>query len=177
MTIQELSERTGFEPRTIRGYIERKLLPPSYGRGMRAGYGSEHVMRLNFISAVRAQAKLPLDDIRELIESLPGDQVQRVAQGEEEVRAFSSMGHPYAMGAPMMEFKSSAEEPWFSARRSHTEKETQTRSPKTWMTAEIAEGLELRQRGHDPEDLRRMTRLAHMLIAWLEEERERETPR
>ena len=176
LTLQELSDRTSVGPRTIRSYIERKLLPASHGQGMRAGYSEKHLDYLNFILKVRRKAQLSLDDIRSLIHSLPEDQIRRVARGEEAVRAIPLSNPTYSM-SEAVEPAASEEDPWFSKRRSRTEKKTPTRSPKTWMTAEIAEGLELRQRGHDPEDLKRMTRLAHMLIAWLEEERERETPR
>ena len=173
LTLQELSERTSLGPRTIRSYIERKLLPASHGQGMRAGYSEKHLDYLNFILKVRRKAQLSLDDTRSLIHSLPEDQIRRVARGEEAVRAIPLASPAYSMG-DAVEPAASKEDPWFSKRRSHTEKSAPMRSPKTWMTAEIAEGLELRQRGHDPEDLKRMTRLAHMLIAWLEEERERE---
>jgi len=176
LTLQELSDRTSVGPRTIRSYIERKLLPASHGQGMRAGYSEKHLDHLNFILKVRREARLSLDDVRNLIHTLSEDQIRRVARGEEAVRTIPISDPGYAM-EEADELAYSMEDPWFSKRRSHTEKKTPTSSPKTWMTAEIAEGLELRQRGHDPEDLKRMTRLAHMLIAWLEEEREREAPR
>jgi len=176
MTLHELGYRTGFEPRTIRSYIERKLLPPSYGRGMRAGYGVEHLDRLNFISNVRKKARLSLDEVRSLINSLPNDQVQRVARGEEEVWAAPVLREAPERDSDPTESVSDPQ-PWFSKTHERFGGAGQGPTPDVWMTATITEGLELRQRGHDPRDLKRMTRLASLLMAWLkEEERARETP-
>ena len=172
LSLQELSDRTHIGPRTIRNYIERQLLPPSYGQGMRAGYGEKHLDRLRFILEVRRKARLSLDDIRNLINTLPEDQIRRVARGEEEVRAIP-LSSEVSNKDEVRASSYAEEDPWFSRREDSSKRKSPVSSPKTWMTAEIAEGLELRQRGHDPEDLKRMTRLASMLMDWLEEERTR----
>ena len=176
LTLQELSDHTKIGARTIRSYIERKLLPSAHGQGMRAGYSEKHLDYLNFILNVRREASLSLDEIRELMEQLSQDQIRRVGRGEEPVHAVSLGSTAYMMREPAAPIHAE-EDPWFSKRRGRKEQPKAPRTPKTWMTAEIAEGLELRQRGHDPEDVKRMTRLAQKLMAWLEEEREREASR
>jgi len=67
--------------------------------------------------------------------------------------------------------------PWFSPHHArheeddHSDEEDREFSPTTWTTAEITDGLELRQRGHDPRNLKRLMMLAKHLRLWLEEER------
>ena len=126
--------------------------------------------------AFRREASLSLDEIRDLMEQLSQDQIRRVGRGEEPVHAFSLGSTAYMLKEPAAPIHAE-EDPWFSKRRVRKEQPKAPKTPKTWMTAEIAEGLELRQRGHDPEDVKRMTRLAQKLMAWLEEEREREASR
>ena len=177
LTLKELSGLSGFEPRTIRHYIERGLLPGSHGRGRGAGYGEEHLDRLRFIEIVRRRAKLSLTDLADLLQGLPTEQIQRIGRGEEEVRAMNGdcggVGDWDADEAP----SAAAATPWFSPKHSRFEaaaspKEAEREFPQTtWTTAEIAEGLELRQRGHDPRSLKRLMSLAKQLRQWIEEER------
>ena len=175
LTLQELADLTGFEPRTIRHYIERGLLPGSHGRGRGAGYGPEHLDRLRFIEAVRKRAKLSLSELAELLGDLPPEQIQRIGRGEEEVHAMV-LGDAADWDADIEPLAARAM-PWFSARHARHAKDAQPEeverefSPTTWTTAEISDGLELRQRGHDPRNLKRLMTLARQLRSWLEEER------
>ncbi|HJT78754.1 MAG TPA: MerR family transcriptional regulator, partial [Gemmataceae bacterium] len=52
-SLTELSEACGIEPRTIRNYIERGLLPGAQSRGRGASYLAEHFNRLRVIQAMR----------------------------------------------------------------------------------------------------------------------------
>jgi DNA-binding transcriptional MerR regulator len=175
LTLKELAGLSGFEPRTIRHYIERGLLPGSHGRGRGAGYGAEHLDRLRFIGAVRSQAKLSLTDLADLLHGLPPEQIQRIGRGEEDVHAMRVGGAEDWDADEAM--PSSMATPWFSPKHSRFEpddapKEAEREfSQTTWTTAEITDGLELRQRGHDPRNLKRMMSLAKRLRQWLEEER------
>jgi DNA-binding transcriptional MerR regulator len=190
LTIQELSDLTGFEPRTIRHYIERGLLPGSHGRGRGAGYGPEHLDRLRFIEAVRKRARLSLSELADLMGSLETEQIQRIGRGEEEVRAMLMSAAPEwepespeasALMHSTPDASISPPTPWFSpqhlrhaapAKGKDTADEEREFTPATWTTAEIADGLELRQRGHDPRRLKQLMRLAKRLKNWLEEESE-----
>jgi len=175
LTLQELSDLTGFEPRTIRHYIERGLLPGSHGRGRGAGYGPEHLDRLRFIETVRKSAKISLADLAELLSGLPPEQIKRIGRGEEQVHAMalSDAGAWDVDEEPLARMAT----PWFSPQHArheendHSDEEDREFSPTTWTTAEIIDGLELRQRGHDPRNLKRLMSLAKHLRLWLEEER------
>ena len=46
LTLAKLAEETHIEPRTIRSYIERGLLPAAEARGRGASYYVEHLNRL-----------------------------------------------------------------------------------------------------------------------------------
>ncbi len=53
-TLAELSERAEVPERTVRYYIQEKLIPPSIGRGRKARYSDEHLERLREIRELRA---------------------------------------------------------------------------------------------------------------------------
>ena len=62
-SLAELSEVADVPERTVRYYIQEKLIPPSLGRGRKARYSDEHLERLREIRQLRALG-LPLDIIR-----------------------------------------------------------------------------------------------------------------
>lgn len=78
LTIGELATRSGVTPRTIRYYVELGLLPPPYGAGRAAGYGPEHVGRLETIKRLQL-ARLSLEEIREQLSSMPAETQQFLA--------------------------------------------------------------------------------------------------
>jgi DNA-binding transcriptional MerR regulator len=89
-TLEQLAEASGINERTIRSYIARGLLPPPVGRGRASSYESAHLVRLKFIQAVRTAARpydLPLAKVEALLQTLPPEQVARIANGEEQVRS------------------------------------------------------------------------------------------
>jgi DNA-binding transcriptional MerR regulator len=68
LTTGDLARETGNTLRTVRFYEEAGLLrPTTRGRGGRRGYGEEDLVRLQFITDLRA-LDLPLDEIRRLLE-------------------------------------------------------------------------------------------------------------
>ena len=81
-SMKELAKTTGIEPRTIRNYIERGLLPNSRTRGRGASYSTEHVARLRAIQGLRrARPGITLNGIRILLQQLKPEQIHRLAEG------------------------------------------------------------------------------------------------
>lgn len=81
-TLQELSELSGVEPRTIRSYIERDLLPGPRGLGPKAAYGPEHALRLEVIRLLRdARREITLDQIRSFLAQLTLERIAAIAAG------------------------------------------------------------------------------------------------
>jgi len=72
LSIGDLAKLTGVTPRTIRYYVELGLLPPPHGAGRSAGYGPEHINRLETIKKLQ-HARLSLDEIREQLASMPAE--------------------------------------------------------------------------------------------------------
>ena len=81
-SMNELAETTSIEPRTIRSYIERGLLPNAGKRGRGARYSTEHLARLRTIQGLRrARPGITLNDIRILLQQLKPEQIHRLARG------------------------------------------------------------------------------------------------
>lgn len=89
MSLETLEQLTGIPERTIRSYIARGLVPGPRGRGRAASYGDEHLVRLNFVKAVRDAVpyELPLSVLERLVTELPPEQIARIANGQEPVVA------------------------------------------------------------------------------------------
>lgn len=101
-TLQELADRTGIEPRTIRSYIERDLLPGPDGRGRAAAYGPEHLHRLLAIEKLRAANKgVQLDGIRQLLQQLPPEQIEQIATGALPIVALIDTDAPPPAGSAL----------------------------------------------------------------------------
>src|SRR4051812_35609824 len=70
LELNQLADRAGVSPRTVRYYIQQGLLPaPEKGPG--AHYGAEHLDRLLLIKRFQKE-HLPLAEIRRLIEESDG---------------------------------------------------------------------------------------------------------
>lgn len=81
-TISELTEASGVEPRTIRSYVEKGILPgpDSLGRGAR--YPQDSLDRLKVLQLLRdANRSLTLDQIRVLLQSLGPSELRGLADG------------------------------------------------------------------------------------------------
>ncbi|WP_299026980.1 MerR family transcriptional regulator [uncultured Thermanaerothrix sp.] len=78
-TLQELAERCGVTPRTIRFYTEEGLLPPPLQEGRLGLYTDEHVERLELIRQLKA-AFLPLREIHRLVNSLSSVEIRTLLE-------------------------------------------------------------------------------------------------
>ena len=99
-TLEELHAETGVEPRSIRRYIERGLLPGASSRGRGARYGRIHLDRLKCVEAIRKAApQLGLDDIRQVLLSLDDERIHAIGEGMESVVAMP-IGQPLPAAGP-----------------------------------------------------------------------------
>jgi DNA-binding transcriptional MerR regulator len=81
LKLDELAERAGVSPRTVRYYVQRGLLAAPEFRGPDTAYGAEHLARLKAIRALQAR-HLPLDAIQEALSGRTADELERIARGE-----------------------------------------------------------------------------------------------
>lgn len=88
LSLQELAEQSGIEPRTIRSYVERGILPGPDSLGRSARYPREALDRLRVLNLIRdANRNLTLDKIRLLLQGLSPRQIRSVAEGRERIGA------------------------------------------------------------------------------------------
>ena len=80
LKLDELAERAGVSPRTVRYYVQRGLLTAPEFRGPDTVYEAEHLARLKAIRALQAR-HLPLDAIQEALTGRTLDEVERIAKG------------------------------------------------------------------------------------------------
>lgn len=86
LSLQELSEQTGVEQRTIRSYVERGLLPGPESLGRGARYPVEALDRLRVMQLLRdANRDLTLDQVRVLLQSLSPAQLADIASGRQRI--------------------------------------------------------------------------------------------
>lgn len=81
-SLNDLAGAAGIEPRTIRSYIERGLLPSAESRGRAASYSEEHLSRLEVIKSLRrARSNITLSEIRIFLEGLNPERLHALAGG------------------------------------------------------------------------------------------------
>ena len=81
-SLSDLASAVGIEPRTVRSYIERGLLPSAHARGRAASYSDEHLSRLEVIKSLRrARPNITLSEIRLFLEGLSPDRLHALASG------------------------------------------------------------------------------------------------
>lgn len=81
-TLQELAGETGVEPRTIRSYVEKGVIPGPETLGRGARYPRETLDRLKVLQLLRdANRDLSLDQIRVLLHSIGPSQARAIADG------------------------------------------------------------------------------------------------
>ena len=71
-TIDALAHLSGIPGRTIRFYNTQGMLPPPIMRGRVAYYNQEHLLVLSIIKELKEQQKLPLENIKQLLEIRAG---------------------------------------------------------------------------------------------------------
>lgn len=81
-SLLELSDRSGFSPRTIHYYSAQGLLPPLGRRGAGARYPVETLGRLIAIRRMKAETRLTLQEIRQALDRVPVAQFQELARGD-----------------------------------------------------------------------------------------------
>lgn len=186
-SIESLERLTGIPDRTIRNYIARGLLPPPYGRGRASSYGEEHLLRLQFLQAVRqaVPVELPLDTLKGLLERLSPQELERAARGD---RAFVSelLGgidtsllrkrRVEAEPATAPELRFSLGSP--AQRRPLSERPAPAPAPRAtppsndaasdmWSSVDVSPDLRISMRGANVESQSELRRLAARLRAWL----------
>ena len=97
-TLEELAEAFDLTPRTTRHYIEN-VLPPHHktGRGKLARYGRDTWNCFAFIQRVRQDAKLSAAQLSDVLARLDQDQINRVAEGREELAIYVAPGFSASM--------------------------------------------------------------------------------
>ena len=80
ITLNDLAQRTGVSPRTIRYYIQQGLMPSPGGMGPRAAYEEESLLNLRLIRHWQDHF-LPLAEIRARLEALSIVEKERVLAG------------------------------------------------------------------------------------------------
>ena len=81
-SLNELAEQVNVEPRTIRSYIEKGLLPGAEARGPKSFYTKEHLDRLRVIQILRQAGRdATLEEIRLLLQQLSAEQLEGIAEG------------------------------------------------------------------------------------------------
>jgi transcriptional regulator with XRE-family HTH domain len=82
LTLQELADRCGIEPRTIRSYVQQGIIPGPEARGRAARYPPESLARLKLFALLRdAHRELSVDAIRRLIDGLAPAAIGDLAEG------------------------------------------------------------------------------------------------
>ena len=80
-TLSELAEATGFEPRTIRSYIQRKILPPPTSLGKHASYTEDHrllLVAVRYLKEVEGYTRL--SDLRGVLEEMSRSQKEQLVR-------------------------------------------------------------------------------------------------
>ena len=111
--LEQLADRAGVSPRTVRYYVQRGLLPAPVFRGRDTAYSTEHLVRLRAIRRLQDQF-LPLDAIQAELERRSMDEINALADGAEITIATHGAtgtgvlpsvhrgGHPYRPLVPMV---------------------------------------------------------------------------
>lgn len=69
-SMPDLVKETGFSPRNIRYYVTQGILNPAHGRGPKATYDKDHLLRLRLVDELKREENLSLDRIRERLDDM-----------------------------------------------------------------------------------------------------------
>lgn len=83
LKLDELAERAGVSPRTVRFYVQRGLLPPPVFRGKDSSYSHDHLVRLRAIQRLKDRF-LPLHEIQRELDARSPEELERLADGRDE---------------------------------------------------------------------------------------------
>lgn len=90
--LNELSDRAGVTPRTVRYYIQQGLLPAPEAQGPATRYGQGHLDRLLLIRQLQREHQ-PLAEIRAHLEALGDEEVSRVLSSRPAKRPSSAVDY------------------------------------------------------------------------------------
>jgi Ca-activated chloride channel family protein len=128
--LEELAEKAGVSPRTVRYYVQRGLLPAPVFKGRDTVYGAEHLVRLKAIRKLQDKF-LPLDAIQAELARRSADELRRLAEGKDTTTAMVTVPPP--IPPPPQ-----AGPPYRTPPYSFT-----PRADSQWTRYRLAEGLEL----------------------------------
>ena len=101
LSLQALSAETGVEPRTIRSYVEKGVIPGPESLGRGARYPRETLDRLKVLQLLRdANRALTLDQIRVLLQGIGPSQMRAIAEGDLRIGAVIGTDAPAASPPP-----------------------------------------------------------------------------
>ena len=117
-TLEELAADFDLTPRTARHYIEN-VLPPHHktGRGKLAAYGQDTWNCFAFIQKVRQQSGFTAAQLTEVLATLDQEQIDRVAEGREDLRVVTSPIAPAVQSYSPKSFSRKASERAASSKR------------------------------------------------------------
>lgn len=191
LSLEDLEQLSGFSERTIRSYIARGLVPPPRGRGRASSYGEEHLVRLNFLKAIREAVprELPLSVLDRLVDTLPEEQIARIARGEEAVvtaaldgldmsllRRRRAESAPCEDAAPRLDMAAERAPPRFSIAASNYSaprdvapdpEDRDEVQDEVWSTIDVHPRLRISMRGPAGSTSAELKRLARRVRAWL----------
>jgi DNA-binding transcriptional MerR regulator len=78
-TLKELQALTGVPTRTLRDWVQRKLLPRPTGKGRGSRYGSSHVLRAKYLRLLTSQGLSPRQARAKLVQSSEDQMAARLA--------------------------------------------------------------------------------------------------
>jgi DNA-binding transcriptional MerR regulator len=97
-TLDEITERTGFDKRTIAYYVQEGLLPKVGRRGPKTRYPQLFLDRLEFVKLIRDKqdqgevGSLTLAEIRDILDRLPEEMIGDVVAGREPLQVVDYRG-------------------------------------------------------------------------------------
>lgn len=124
--LDELAQRAGVSPRTVRYYVQRGLIPAPEFRGPDTAYTDDHLTRLRAIRALQ-ERHLPLDAIEAALAGRTTADIARIASGE---------ALPEGVGAAVTGATS-------AAAREPERATTADDEPARWLRYALAPGVEL----------------------------------
>lgn len=170
--IKAASPHARVSERTIRNWISTDVIPPPDGLGRGSHFGEKHLVRLRFIVKAREQLgqRVPLQALAEAMRSLSEVEIARIANGEEPVRALTvSPGRT-------SQFQDSLPPPGPTVLEEETatfdyspppKRRPQVARSEPYTTIDVADGIQLRMKGDEPDKVATLAQLARKLREWI----------
>ncbi len=137
-SIASLAQEVGIPPRTLRSWVEKKLIPAPAHRGRGACYGEGHLDRARFLVRLR-RAGHSLDQASAWLQDLPHDQIARMASGSE---SFPDSAQPGVSGPSVVGLEAAAA----SLQMALGNAGGRAGSAEWWVTVPVVDGFEIRAR-------------------------------